>query len=119
VPGSEQFFLVDAMALDFMRNTYTAEYTKSGARVTAFLSRRDNADSARDAEYRYVEYAEQYGDAVERLTVDEVQLNVCDMGDEHDVVFQRGVLLGGVTGVEDRDLAIQTAVELYHQVKVP
>jgi hypothetical protein len=119
VPGSEQFFLVDAMALDFMQNTYTAEYTKSGTKVTAFVSRREHAESARDALDRYVEYVERYGDAAERLTVDGVQLIACDMGDEHDVVFRKGILVGGVTAVEDRDLAIQTAVELHSQIEVP
>ncbi len=119
VHGSEQFFLVDALALDFMRNTYTAEYTRSGTVVTTFVSRRDNAESARDALDRYVEYAEQYGDAVEHLTVDGVQLIACDMGDEHDVVFRKGILVGGVTAVEDRNLAIQSAVELHSQIEVP
>ena len=119
VPGSEQFFLVDAMALDFLRNTYTAEYTKSGTVLMAFLSRRDNAESARDAVDRYTEHADLYGEKVERLTVDGVQLVTCDMGENYDVVFQKRFLVGGVTGVEDRVLAIQTAVELYHQVEVP
>jgi hypothetical protein len=119
VPGSEHFFLVDAMALDFMRNTYTAEYVKSGTHLTAFLSRRDNADTAGDAVDRYEQYAERYGASVERLSVDGVQLVVCDMGDNHDVLFRKLSLVGGVTAVDDRDLAIQTAVELHSQVKVP
>lgn len=116
VPGSEQYFLVDAMALDFMQNTYTAEYTKSGTLVTAFLSRRDSPESARDAVDRYIEHAERYGDGVERLTVDGVGLVTCDMGGNYDVVFRNGALVGGVTGVEDRALAIQTAVDLDHSL---
>ena len=119
VRGSEQYFLVDAMALDFMRNTYTAQYTKSGIVMTAFVSRLDNAESARDAVDRYVEYAGLYGETVQRLTVDGVHLVTCDMGENFDVVFQKRTLIGGVTGVEDLVLAIQSAVELYHLVEVP
>jgi hypothetical protein len=118
VPGSEQFFLVDAMALDFMLNTYTAKYTKSGVVLTAFLSRRDNAESARAALNSYIDYGERYGDAVERLAVDGVQLIACNMGDGYDVAFRKGALVGGVIGVDDRNLAIQAAVELYSQIEV-
>ena len=119
VLGSEQFFLVDAMALDFMRNTYTAQYSKSGTPVKVFLSRRDEAESAQNALSRFIEYAGMYGEGVENMTVDGAQLVVCDMGEEHDVIFVKQMLMGGVTGVEDRKLAIQAAVELYHQVEVP
>lgn len=119
VLGSEQYFLVDAMALDFMRNTYTARYTKLGTAVTVFLSRRDKAETALNVLNRFIEYAGMYGEGVEEITVDGVQLATCDMGEEHDVIFAKQSLLGGVTGVVDRDLAIQTAVELYHQIEVP
>jgi hypothetical protein len=118
VPGSEQYFLVDAMALDFMRNTYIAEYTKSGTVVTAFLSRRDSPESARDAIGRYIEHAELYGEGLERVTADGVELVTCDMGGSYDVIFQKHRLVGGVTGVEDREVAIQTAVDFNHLVGV-
>jgi len=119
VPGSEQFFLVDAMALDFMRNTFTARYVKSGTEVTVLLSRRAESATAQTALRAFTEYAGMYGEGVEGITVDGVQLVACDMGGEHDVIFVKQSLLGGVTGVEDRDLAIQTAVQLYHQIEVP
>ena len=118
VPGSERYFLVDAMGLDFMRNTYIAEYTKSGIVTSVFLSQRDSPESARAAVDSYVEYANQYGEGVERLTVDGVELVSCDMGGSYDMVFQNGRLVGGVTGVDDQNIAIQAAVDLSHFVEV-
>jgi len=38
VPQSVQYFLVDALGLDFMRNTYTAKYYKGKIMVSIFLS---------------------------------------------------------------------------------
>ncbi len=118
VPGSERYFLVDAMGLDFMRNTYIAEYTKYGIVASVFLSQRDSPESARAAIDSYVEYANRYGEGVERLTVDGVELVSCDMGGSYDMVFQNGQLVGGATGIKDRNIAIQAAVDLRHFVEV-
>jgi hypothetical protein len=118
VHGSERYFLVDAMGLDFMRNTYIAEYTKSGIVTSVFLSQRDSPELARAAVDSYVEYANQYGEGVERLTVDGVELVSCDMGGSYDMVFQNGRLVGGATGIDDQNIAIQAAVDLSHFVEV-
>ena len=39
IPGTVQYFVIDAMSLDFMKDTYIAQYRKGGAKVMAFLSR--------------------------------------------------------------------------------
>ncbi len=116
MPHSVQFFKVDAMGLDFMRNTYTAEYRKDNTRVTAFLSQQDSPESARATVLRYTEFAEKYGQGIERLKIGEVELVSCDMGGSYDVVFHKGRLTGGVSSVEDRDLAIRTASEMWQQL---
>jgi len=40
-----------------------------------------------------------------------------DMGDIYDVVFQKGTLVAGVTEVEDEDVGIQAAVDLWRQLQ--
>ncbi|MCP4628397.1 MAG: hypothetical protein GY850_33515 [bacterium] len=117
MPQSVQFFKVDAMGLDFMRNTYTAEYRKDITLVTAFLSQRDSPESARATVVKYTGYAEKYGQGIERLKAGEVELVFCDMGGSYDVVFHKRRLMGGVSGVEDRNLAIRAAIEMWHQLK--
>jgi len=116
VPQSVQFLKTDAMGLDFMRNTYMAQYRKGSSQVSAFLSRRDSVQSARDTVVQYARFAEKYGRGIERLQVGEAELMVCDMGGSFDVVFHKGDTVGGVSDVEDRALAIRTATELWQQL---
>ncbi len=116
VPESAQYFLVNAMGFDFMRNTYMAQYTKGDAVVTIFLSQRDSHEIAQVTVAKYVEYANQYGEGVKSLTVDGVELVSCDMKGSYDVVFQKGRLVGGVSMVEEQSLAIQAAIDLWRQL---
>lgn len=116
VPDSVQYFKVDAMGLDFMRNTFIAAYNKEDNTVTALLSQRDSAESAKDTVARYVGYAKEYGGEVKRLNINDVELISCKMGETYDVIFQKGRLIGGVWSVPDKDLAIQVATELYRHL---
>jgi len=116
VPESAQYFLVNAMGLDFMRNTYMAQYTKGDVVVTAFLSQRESREIAGVTVAQYVEYANKYGEGVKSLTVNGVELVSCDMNGNYDVVFQKGNLMGGVSMVEEQSLAIQAAIDLWRQL---
>jgi hypothetical protein len=118
MPESVTYFKVDAMGLDFMRNTYTAVYRKGNTSVTAFVSRQDSAESARAAVVKYAKYAKKYGEGIDRLKSGEVELVSCDMGGSYDVVFNKGRLIGGVSSVEDRGLAIRVAIEIWEQLRL-
>ena len=117
IPESVQYFKVDAMGLDFMRNTYTATYHKANTLVTAFLSRQDSAESARATMAQYAKYAKKYGKGIDRLKAGRVELVSCDMGESYDIVYQKGRLIGGVSSVEDRDLAIRVAIEMWENLR--
>ncbi|NQU13137.1 MAG: hypothetical protein HQ561_03270, partial [Desulfobacteraceae bacterium] len=41
---------------------------------------------------------------------------VCDMDGEYDVIFRKGRLVGGVSSVDDRLLAIEAAIDLWRQL---
>ena len=118
MPESVQYFKVDAMGLDFMRNTYTATYRKGNTLVTAFLSQLDSAESAQTKVVRYAAYARKYGKGIDRLKAGEVELVSCDMGGSYDVVYQKGRLIGGVSYVEDRGLAIRVAIEMWEKLRL-
>ena len=45
-----------------------------------------------------------------------MELVSCDMGGSDDVVFHKGRLMGGVSDVEKRDLAIRAALEIWQQL---
>lgn len=116
VPHSVQYYKVDAMGLDFMRNTYTAAYHKGGTIVTAFLSRQQSAESARSIVLQYAGYANRYGKGCDRLKADEVELVSCDMDGSFDAVFTKGRLVGGVASIKDQRLAIRAAMEIRQQL---
>jgi len=116
VPESVKYFKVDAMGLDFMQNTYTAQYRKFDTLVTVFLSRQASPDSAQSTMDQYAEYAKQYGKGIDHLKIDGLEFVSCDMGRNYDVIFQKGPLMGGVLSVEDQSLALRVASELRRQL---
>jgi hypothetical protein len=116
VPGSERYFLVDAMGLDFMRNTYIAQYNKDGSVVSAFLSQRDSPEEAQAAVAQYEEHANRYGKGVTNHAAEGASLISCDMGGSFDVVFQKGHVVAGVSEVEEQDVAILASVDLWRRL---
>jgi len=117
VPQSVQYFLVDALGLDFMRNTYTAKYYKGNSIVSIFLSQQDSPESARKTITKFKEHANLYGKGVDILSVDGIELVSCDMNGSYDVVFQKGRLVAGVTQVKDKKLAIEATIDLWKQLQ--
>jgi hypothetical protein len=117
VPQSVRYYLVDAMGLDFMENTYTARYQRPETEVVVFLSRRDSVESAESAVTEFMEHMNFYGKEVVTLSVGGIELAACDMGGIHDIVFRKGRLVGGVTGVEDQRLGVQASVDLWRRLK--
>ena len=117
VPQSVCYYLADAMALDFMKNTYTARYHRGQTEVTVFLSRQDSVQAAEATVAGFIKHTGLYGKEVNLLTVDSIELVSCDMGEINDIVFQKGCLVAGVTGVEDQDVGVQAAVYLWKQLQ--
>jgi len=111
VPGSEQYFRKDAMGLDFMQNTFLAQYRKKGARIALFLLKEKNPASAENILNQYAAYAKQFGEGLREITRDGVKVILCDMGGSYDALFQKDDIIAGVTSVEDRDLAVDSAFE--------
>jgi hypothetical protein len=119
VPGSLRYFRIDAMGLDFMRNTYTAQYRRGNILVDAFLSRQDSPEAAEAAVEQYAKHAKKYGRSVEQLTFAGAKLIRCDMGGTSDVIFRKGRLVAGTSAVRDPDVAVQAASDLWKQLDGP
>jgi len=117
VPQSVQYFLVDALGLDFMRNTYTAKYYKGKSIVSIFLSQQDSPESARKTITKFKEHANLYGKGVDILSADGIELVSCDMDGSYDVGFQKGRLVAGVTEVKNKRLAVEATIDLWKQLQ--
>lgn len=119
VPGSEQYFRKDAMGLGFMQNTYTARYRKNGVSTSVFLSRKNSPAAAGDILNRYADYARQFGEGIEEITRNGVAITLCDMDGSYDAIFHKGDVVAGVTSVENRELALDSAFELWRNLTIP
>lgn len=112
IPGTIQYFMKDALSLDFLKNTYTARYQKGDAEITAFLSKQPSPDAAERTFSGYEAYLKAYGRVVgSRQDGGAVQITG-DMGGVFDIVFQKGHMVGGVTMAADQALAEQAAADL-------
>ena len=116
VEDSVRYFVVDAMGLDFMHDTFTAQYSSDGGPVTAFISRSGLAEGTTHVMDQYREFADHYGDTTEIQTINGADFLVCDMGDSFDVVSTKGRLICGVTAVKDRAHAIQQAAAIWRSM---
>lgn len=117
IPGSLRYFKIDAMGLNFMRDTYTAKYLKGNTEISAFLSRQESPESAQAIVTDYIEHTKRYGQRTEGLTQNGLEFVLCDMGGGIDIIFQKGRLVGGVVSVADRTIAAQAAVDFRKQIR--
>jgi hypothetical protein len=111
IPGTVQYFVTDAMSLDFMKDTYIAQYRKGGAKVMAFLSKQPSPDAAVKTLNSYEAYLKKYGKVVDKQETEIHTLVTGDMGGTFDVVFRKGRLIGGVSMVESQSIAEKAALD--------
>lgn len=110
VRDTVQFFMVDALSLGFMNDTYTAEFKSGNDRISVFVSRADSSEAAQERHDKYVEYMRRYGSSVDESTSSGVTLTIADMGGGyHDVIFRDGRHVAGVTAVPEREAALAAA----------
>ncbi len=118
ITDSVQYFKVDAMGLNFMQNTYTAEYLKGNTTIKVFLSQQASPDAALDLVERYAEYSQEYGQGYKRTKIDGAEFVLCDMGGTFDVIFQKGRIISGVISANHQVRAIETASDLWIQLQL-
>ncbi|UCE41082.1 MAG: hypothetical protein JSV17_16860, partial [Candidatus Aminicenantes bacterium] len=116
ITDSVQYFKVDAMGLDFMQNTYMAEYLRGETTVKAFLSQQTSPEVAIDLVERYAEYSQEYGQGYKRTIKNGAEFVLCDMGGTFDVIFQKGRIVSGVISVNQRVRAMEIAYDLWIQL---
>jgi hypothetical protein len=112
IPGTVQYFVTDALSLDFMKETYIAQYRKGGAKVTAFLSQKPSPEAAVKTLGSYEAYLKNSGKVIGKQETGAYTLLTGDLGGTFDVAYRQGRLIGGVTMVESQSLAEKTALDL-------
>lgn len=117
VPGSLQYFMRDALSLDFLGETFVARYRDEGRELTAFLSRQKTPEQAAQILGQYLGYLKEYGTVAEGRTESGVAFHLGELGGFFDAVFSEGGYVGGVSQAEDRELARRWAEKLAQQVE--
>ena len=115
--GSERYFRKDAMGLDFLEDVFTARYRKQGELITVFLLRKDDPAAAGEILERYAAFAEAFGEETGRIAHNGGVVLWCDMGGSYDALFRIDRTVAGVSGVRNRQLALDSVLEIKEQVK--
>ena len=118
ISDSVQYFKVDAMGLDFMQNTYMAEYLKGETTFKAFISQQASNEVATDLIERYAEYSQEYGQGYKRTIKNGAEFVLCDIGGTFDVIFKKGRIVGGVISANHHLEAVENANDLWIQLKL-
>ncbi|MFT5090482.1 MAG: hypothetical protein ACI8PG_004862, partial [Planctomycetota bacterium] len=107
-----QYYKLNALSLDFLRETYTAQYQRDGEEWTAFIAQHEGEEQAAATMEQYLAYLSEYGEVAAPRQVDGVDVFTGDLGGFYDVVFRKGKFFAGVNLVEGQELAERAADEL-------
>jgi len=106
-----QYFKVDAMSLDFLTETFSAEYAFADATARVFVSERDSTDEAASIIDSFLEYGENYSEGAKRTEVDGTEVVIADWGGGfYDAAFHIDNLVAGLSNVQGEE-TLNTALE--------
>lgn len=114
LPETLQYFMVDALSLEFLTNTFTAEYDWAEESVKIFVSLQPSEEKADAVNAAFGKYMEEYGTDVDRKDIKGTLVKTANMGGgRFDAVFHQGSYVAGVTAAPDRATAEAGAQRLY------
>ena len=117
ITDSVAYFKADAMSLDFMTDTFLANYDFGQGKVRMFISKRENAEDANAIYEQFKAYGNDYGDSVELQEVGFSEAAFTDWGGDYfDVVAVKGNTITGLTNVEGKANAVAAMTQLLARV---
>ncbi|MCU0560596.1 MAG: hypothetical protein MUD16_10460 [Desulfobacterales bacterium] len=117
IEASITLIAADAFGVAGLDRVFTATYQRTAGAMTAFLSRRADADAAAEQVRSYAEFLSAYGG--KRLAADDPVpgATVVEIMDTFMVVFAQGPFFAGVHEAPDKTLALELARELAAALK--
>ena len=120
IDDTVQFFMVDALGLDFLTNAFTAQYRDGEAKFTAFVARCESADNAAEVLAKYKAHFEEFGEMAEPAKIEGASVMFAKASDgDFDGACQVGDVVAGVTAVKGRDAAVKAMTFLLKGLKIP
>ncbi|MFP6584264.1 MAG: DUF6599 family protein [Candidatus Hydrogenedentota bacterium] len=118
IVDSVQYFKADAMSLDFLTDTFLANYNFGDAKVRVFITDRTDEAEAASIYEAFNAYGADYGDSVSTVDVDGTEVSLTDWGgDYYDGVVQIGSQIAGVSNIEGKDNAATAMKGLIERLK--
>jgi hypothetical protein len=120
IDDSVQYFMIDALGLDFLTNAFMARYRDGEAKFTAFVARCKSADNAAEVLVKYKAHLEEFGDMAEPARIEGASVMFAEVGGgDIDGACQVGDVVAGVTAVKGRDAAVRAMTFLLKGLRIP
>jgi len=113
VPNSVQYFLIDALALSFLHNSFTATYVIEETEVDIFISLPESQELFNEVVLKFKAHLDRYGEKNEIIEINNSKAFSGKIYGTYDIFFSKDSLIAGVTGVENREIAIKSANRLW------
>ena len=117
VSGSIVLISADAFGFERLNQVYTAEYNFGETQMMAFLSQRRGSRAAQDLALAYQEFLKAFGGNYQddHLTIKGAKL--IEILETYEVIFPCGDYVAGVREADNKQQAIDLAVQLYESLK--
>jgi hypothetical protein len=112
VSGSVALLAENVFGFSSLDNTFIAHYDLSGNELTAFLSRRQTAQQAKDLALAYHQFLVENGGVYTPMNIAIPDARLLKVFDTFELIFVHGNFLAGVHEAENKDLAEQLASDL-------
>jgi hypothetical protein len=120
IDDTVQYFMVDALGLDFLTNAFMAQYRDGEAKFTAFVARCKSPDNAAEVLAKYKVHLEEFGDMAEPAKIEGASVMFAEVGGgDFDGACQVGDVIAGVTAVKGRDAAVKAMTFLLKGLRIP
>ncbi|MFZ2448656.1 MAG: DUF6599 family protein [Syntrophobacteraceae bacterium] len=114
--ASISLHMSDVFGCAALNNVYTAKYRAGGERVTAFLSRRENAEESAALAAEYGRFLLENGGSELGEVPGAPGSKLFQVFDTYEAVLHRGAFFAGTHEVESRDAAEQIAARIYRKL---
>ncbi|MDP2647462.1 MAG: hypothetical protein Q8P24_21235, partial [Desulfobacterales bacterium] len=117
VKNSISMIAANAFGTDLLDRVFTAAYESNGARIMAFLSRRNSAGEAAGLVQRYHAFLLEFGGRALKPDVKISDARMAEILETFELVFSHGPFLAGVRESPDKTRAEMLAARLFEQLK--
>ncbi len=114
--GSAKLYLTSAFGFEGLTDTFIARYEIDGETVAAFLSKRSDAAEAQKIADSYFKFLLENGGTVKQAGSTAVEGKVADFYGTTEIVFAKGVFVGGIHEAENQSAGEKLAEVLAKRI---